>query len=466
MDAVRTSRRLHPGWWTFILIATVVAVTVVCWAMYAGSFNSYDRVTLTSDRSGLVMEPGARVKMRGVEVGRVASLKRTAGPVSLTLELFPDQMRNIPANVAAEIRATTLFGVKYVELVPPPVPSPERLAAGAVLRSANVSTEVNTVFENLVGVIKQIDPAKLNATLSALAQGVRGRGERIGQAITDGNQVLLAVNPRSDTLAQDWRSIKGFSDAYGAAAQDLLAILSSASTTSTTVTNQAKDLDALLLNTTGLAQAGINVLAPSKDNLVRAVNTAAPTTNLLLKYDPVYTCLLVGAKWFLDNGGYEQFGGNGRTWQMDSGALFGDDPYRYPENLPVIAAKGGPGGKPSCGSLPDATKNFPVRQLVTNTGWGTGTDIRPNPGIGHPWWVNFFPVTRAVPEPPSVRGEGPPAIGPVPYPGAPPYGAPLYGPDGTPLYPGVPPPPAPLPSAGPPPPAPPASDAALEGEQP
>ena len=85
-----------------------------------------------------------------------------------------------------------------------------------------------------------------------------------------------------------------------------------------------------------------------------------------------------------------------------------------------------------------------MRQLITNTGWGTGLDIRPNPGIAHPWWVNFFPVTRAVPEPPSIRGAGPPAIGPVPYPGAPPYGAPLYGPDGTPLYP---PPPRPTAAA-------------------
>jgi phospholipid/cholesterol/gamma-HCH transport system substrate-binding protein len=466
MDPVRPSRRLHPGWWTLILVVTVVAVVLVCSAMYAGSFKSYDRVTLTADRAGLVMEPGARVKMRGVEVGRVASVRGTAGPASLTLELFPDQMRSIPANVTAEIKATTLFGVKYVDLLPPADPSPQRLAAGAVLRSTNVSTEVNTVFENLVGVIKQIDPAKLNATLSALAQGVRGQGERIGQATTDGNEVLLALNPRMDTLAHDWRSIKGFGDAYGAAAQNILAILNSVSTTSTTVTNHAKDLDALLLNMIGFGQAGTNLLSPSKDNLVRAVNTAAPTTNLLSKYNPEYTCLLVGAKWFLDNGGYEQFGGNGRSWVMDSTVLLGDDPYRYPDNLPVIAAKGGPGGKPSCGSLPDATKNFPVRQLVTNTGWGTGLDIRTNPGIGHPWWVNFLPVTRAVPEPPSVRGEGPPAIGPVPYPGAPPYGAPLYGPDGAPLYPGVPPSPAPPGPVESPPPAAPPADAVPGGEQP
>jgi len=466
METARQSRRLHPAWWTLILIVTVVGVVLVCAAMYAGSFKSYDRVTLTADRSGLVMEPGARVKMRGVEVGRVASVTDTAGPASLTLELFPDQMRSIPANVTAEIKATTLFGVKYVDLVPPADPSRQRLAAGAVLRSTNVSTEVNTVFENLVGVIKQIDPAKLNATLSALAQGVRGQGERIGQATTDGNELLLALNPRMDTLARDWRSIKGFGDAYGAAAQNILATLNSVSTTSTTVTNHAKDLDALLLNTIGFGQAGINLLALSKDNLVRAVNTAAPTTNLLSKYNPEYTCLLVGAKSFLDNGGYEQYGGNGRSWVMDSAVLFGDDPYRYPDNLPVIAAKGGPGGRPSCGSLPDATKNFPVRQLVTNTGWGTGLDIRTNPGIGHPWWVNFLPVTRAVPEPPSVRGEGPPAIGPVPYPGAPPYGAPLYGPDGSPLYPGVPPSLAPPGPAESPPPAAPPADAVPGGEQP
>ena len=87
----------------------------------------------------------------------------------------------------------------------------------------------------------------------------------------------------------------------------------------------------------------------------------------------------------------------------------------YPDNLPIVAAKGGPGGKPGCGSLPDVAKNFPVRQLITNTGWGTGVDVRPNPGIGHPCYANWLPVTRAVPEPPSIRQCLPgPAIGPVP----------------------------------------------------
>ena len=112
-----------------------------------------------------------------------------------------------------------------------------------------------------------------------------------------------------------------------------------------------------------------------------------------MKYNPDYTCLLAGR----DNGSSTTAATTSRRRQRPHAAsstsalLFGDDPYRYPDNLPIVAAKGGPGGKPGCGSLPDVAKNLPVRQLVTNTGWGTGIDIRPNPGIGHPCWAELLP---------------------------------------------------------------------------
>jgi phospholipid/cholesterol/gamma-HCH transport system substrate-binding protein len=446
MDAQAGFGRIHPAWWTATLIALIATFMWLCSALFAGTLTKSVAVTLTSDRAGLVMESGAKVKLRGVPVGRVAGVEPGSNPVRLKLELFPDQITHIPANAQAQIRATTIFGAKYVDLIYPDHPSAEHISAGAVLQSRNVATEVNTVFQNLVDVLDKIEPPKLNAVLTALADAVGGRGDRIGEAATAANHVLGAINPRMATVQQDWRSLTGATDAYSAAAHNILATVDAFSTTSATITGHAADLDALLLNTIGASQAGIDLLAPNQSNLIRAVNVLQPTTDLLMKYNPEYTCLLMGAKLWLDQGGYDVAGGNGRTVILDDGLLFGDDSYRYPDNLPIVAAKGGPGGKPSCGGLPDTSKNFPVRQLITNTGWGTGLDIRPNPGIGHPWWVNFLPVTRAVPEPPSFRGSGPPAIGPVPYPGAPPYGAPLYGPDGTPLYPpppGAPPPPSP-----------------------
>ena len=436
---------LHPGWYTLILVVVFAVSMSLTYALFAGTLRSEVPATLTSDRAGLVMETNAKVKLRGVQVGRVSGITGGKEPVVLKLQIDADQIQYIPANVEAQIRATTVFGAKFVDLVYPDNPSPQRLAAGQVLKSRNVSTEVNTVFENVVSVLNQIDTAKLNSTLAALAEGVRGQGEKIGEATTDANQVLLELNPRSDTIRADWQALKGFNDAYSGAAQDILTVLSAASTTSATVTSHAKQLDALLLATIGLSNSGISLLAPNQANLIKAINVLEPTTNLLYKYNPEYTCLLMGAKTILDTGGYQSAGGNGRTLVLDTSLTLGDDPYHYPDNLPVIGAKGGPGGKPGCGSLPDVAKNWPVRNLVTNTGFGTGMDWRPNPGIGFPAWANYLPVTRAVPEPPSIRNLfGGPAPGPIPYPGAPAYGADLYAPDGTPLWPGLPPAPPPM----------------------
>jgi phospholipid/cholesterol/gamma-HCH transport system substrate-binding protein len=436
--------KLDPAWWTLLLVAVAVVTVVLTGLLFEGSFKSYVPVLLTSDRSGLVMDTGSKVKMRGVQVGQVSQVTGGGGPVRLKLDIYPDQIKYIPTNVSARIRATTVFGSKYVELIYPDHPSAQRLAAGQVLQSQNVSTEVNTVFQDLVGVLHQIDPAKLNSVLSSLAEGVRGEGPAIGEATTAANQVLLAINPRSETVRADWRALTGFSNAYSAAAPDILNTLNAASTTSVTITANASALDALLLNVMGLSNSGISLLAPNQANLIKSVNVLRPTTDLLFKYNPEYTCLLLGAKWYLDEGGgYDILGGNGRSSILDIGFILGDDPYRYPDNLPVVGAKGGAGGKPGCGSLPDVSKNYPVRQLITNTGWGTGVDVRPNAGIGFPGWADYLPVTRGYPRPPSIRHPGGPAPGPIPYPGAPPYGAPQYGPDGTPLYPGLPPAPPP-----------------------
>ena len=445
----RQVRRIGSGWLALLLVVIVCSLIALAVGAFNQTFTSTVPVTLTADRSGLVMEPYAKVKMRGVQVGRVVTVAGGVDSATIQLYIDPDQVKNIPANVKARISATSLFGGKFVDLIYPNDPSPQRLAAGAVLRSQNVAVEVNTVFQNLVDLIKQIDPSKLNGVLSALAQGLGGKGEQISQSITDTKDILQALNSRTDTMREDFRALADVSDTYGGAAHNIIATVDALTTTSTTVSAKSTQLDQLLAGMAGLSRSGVEVIGPNKDNLVNTLNLLQPTTSLLMKYNPELTCLLVGAD--KTGAGLSQMlgGSNGKSLIMDAALLLGDDPYSYPGNLPVVAAKGGPGGKPGCGSLPDVAANWPVRYLVTNTGFGTGMDIRPNPGIGFPGYADYLPVTRAVPEPPSIRYPGPPAPGPIPYPGAPPYGAPQYGPDGTPLYPGV--PPAPADPAPPPP---------------
>lgn len=438
-----------------------MAVTVcLVWGLFLGTFHNYRSVILTADRAGLVMETDAKVKLRGVQVGRVGQVSAVGNSARLKLDIEPGQLKNIPANVEARIAATTVFGAKYVELIYPRDPSSKSLAPGTTLRSQNVTTEVNTVFQNLVSVVRQLDPAKLDAVLSALAEGVRGQGDQMGEAITATAEVLKAINPRNDTIATDWRTFKDLTATYSSVAPDLVNILDALTTTSATVTTHAKDVDALLLELAGFAQSGADLLGPNEKNLAHSIEALAPTTDLLLKYNPALTCTLLGTQTLLDDYDLPGYmgGRDGATLIVDVALLLGDEVYRYPDNLPIIAAKGGPGGKPGCGSLPDVKDNFPVRHLVTNTGWGTGLDLRPNPGIGQFCYADWFRVTRAVPLPPAVRQCLPgPAVGPQPTYGVetPPYGAPMYGPAGVPLFPHVPPAPGPE-SAGEPaaPPAP------------
>ena len=150
-------QRLANRWWTLILLATVGVLGFVTTTAFLGTFRSSVPVTVTSDRSGLVLETGAKVKLRGVDVGHVAAIGHADRAARLTLEIDTDQIRHIPANVEPRINVTTIFGAKFVDLVYPRFPSAQRLAAGAVLRSTNVTTEVNTVFENIVDLLRMVD---------------------------------------------------------------------------------------------------------------------------------------------------------------------------------------------------------------------------------------------------------------------------------------------------------------------
>ena len=346
MVQTRRPEKIDPIWWAPVLLLIVIGLIALTALLFSGSLRSFVPLTLVSDRAGLVMENGAKVILRGVQVGEVGSIGTDNGLAALHLNMYPGPFQHLPDNVEAEIKATTAFGAKYVDLIVPDDPGTAApLKPGSVLRSRNVTVEVNTVFENLQTVVQSIDPAKLNAVLAAVSESLRGKGDRIGHAITDANSVLLAVNPRMETVRTDWQLFGQATHAYSVAAQDILSVLDAFSTTSETISSHAHALDTLLLSAAGFSHTGIDVVGGNQPNLVRAMNLLDPTTSLLLKYSPTYTCLFQGAVWFLENGGRDALGGNGKSVIMDAAMLAGDDAYRYPRNLPKTNATGGPGGK-------------------------------------------------------------------------------------------------------------------------
>ena len=143
--------RVLAGLGTVIAIAAVVALAV---SLFRGSFTETVPVTVISDRAGLVMNPEAKVKMRGVQVGKVSSIEsKPDGTAAIHLAMDPSQLHLIPSNVDVDIGSSTVFGAKFVQFREPANPSAEKLHKGQVIQSQHVMVEINTVFQQLVSVL-------------------------------------------------------------------------------------------------------------------------------------------------------------------------------------------------------------------------------------------------------------------------------------------------------------------------
>ncbi|RZI94191.1 MAG: MCE family protein [Microbacterium sp.] len=340
------------------LVAALVA------AQFRGEFVDSVQVLLLAPRSGLNLEPGARVKLLDVQVGRVGTVREESGFTSIELDLSPEQARSIPANIGATIDSTTVFGAKFVSLALPKGPAAQPIANGDTIDNRGITTEINTLFERLTTVLHAVAPEHLNATLTAISDALRGRGEQVGHTIDQAHTYLAALRPSLDNLQADVQATAEVSNLYADAAPGVVDTLRSLTTTGSTLVQNAAGLDRFFLAAIGFGRIGgdtLDVNGQATETLLRSVR---PTAELLDEYSPGLPCFFQG----LDKAraGIETVvGGAVPGVNISATLLPGEMPYRYPQDLPKVAASGGP----RCGALPNLDiGDGPAKYLATDTG--------------------------------------------------------------------------------------------------
>lgn len=352
-----------------LLILALILTFVVL--QFRGALTPETKLTMIAPRSGLVMDPNSKVTYNGVEIGRVKSIEATSQngreAAKLDLEVDPKFIKLIPSNVVGNIEATTIFGNKFVSLSSPASPSPTRISSADVIDGSSVTTEFNTLFETVTALAEKIDPVKLNLTLSATAEALTGLGTKLGESIISANGALDNLNPRLPRLQYGMQRLADFADVYTAAGPDLLDALDNSLTTVQTLNNQQGDLDAVLLAAAGFGNTGADVLERGAPYLVRSLADLVPTSQLLNTYSPQLHCMLRNYAETLPLA-LSSFGGNGYSLDALSIVPVGaPNPYIYPDNLPRVNARGGPGGAPGCWQK--VTRDFwPAPTLVADTG--------------------------------------------------------------------------------------------------
>ena len=371
-----------------LLLVFAVVVTLV-WMQFRGDFSNPEKLTLISSRSGLSMDPGSKVTYNGVEIGRVAGIDAVdidgEPRAKVTLDVNRKFVDLIPSNVEAEIKASTVFGNKYIAFSTPANPSPQRVSSATPIDASSVTTEFNTLFETVVSVAQKVDPIKLNETLSATAQALDGLGDRFGESLVNGNTILADINPQMPRIREDNRALADLAEVYADNAPDLFDGLANAVTTARTLNEQQDNIDQALMASVGFGNTGGEIFEKGGPYLVRGAADLVPTAALLDEYSPMLFCMIRNYH-DVEPKIASSLGGNGYSLNTHSQVLGAANPYVYPDNLPRVNAHGGPEGRPGCWQ-PVTRDLWPMPYLVMDT----GASIAPynHIGLGQPIAIEY-----------------------------------------------------------------------------
>jgi phospholipid/cholesterol/gamma-HCH transport system substrate-binding protein len=331
-----------------VLAGLVVASAVLTYLSYTAAFTSTDTVTVAAPRAGLVMEKGAKVKYRGIQVGKVDDISYAGDQARLMLAINSGEMHFIPSNATVHIAGNTIFGAKSVEFVPPETPSGKSLRPDALVQASAVQLEVNTLFQSLIDLLHKIDPVELNGTLSALAEGLRGHGDDLGALLSGLNTLTQQANPKLAALQEDFRKAGIVTNTYADAAPDLNTVVDNLPTINKTVVDEQNNLNTALLATIGLANNAYETLEPAEQDFIDAINRLRAPVKVAHDYSPEFGCVFKGI-----GRGIKEFapllGVRKAGLFTSSSFVLGAPSYTYPESLPLVNASGGP----NCRGLPD-----------------------------------------------------------------------------------------------------------------
>ncbi|MFI1398041.1 MCE family protein [Streptomyces sp. NPDC020681] len=279
-----------------VFIAVIALLLALSVAVYQQVFTSVVRVTLEADTLGNQLDPRADVKLRGLLVGEVREVRADGEKATLDIALKPEHVSRIPADVHAWLLPKTLFGEKYVDLVVPRGSSGRHIRAGDVITQdrTKAGIELQQLMNDLLPLLRTVRPAELNATLSAFATALEGRGDRIGANLTRVEGYLAKLNPHMPALKEDISRLADVAEIYGDAAPDLLRILRNTVTTSRTLVEKQDQLAALFTSTATVAGTADGFLDENGERLITLGRVSRPTLALFARYAPEYPCLLDG----------------------------------------------------------------------------------------------------------------------------------------------------------------------------
>ena len=279
-----------------LLLGIVVGLVALSIAIYNKVFTDTVEVKLLADHTGNELLIDSDVKENGVIVGSVKSVTSHGSGAIVTMALDPSRVKDIPSNVKAQILPKTLFGEQYVALVIPPNPSSQHISSSTPIEQdrSKGALETQQVLGDILPLLTAVQPAQLNATLTALAEALKGRGDELGQTLVNFDRYLKIINPHTKQLVDDLSKLGQVALEYNSLAPDIFSTLQNLQTSAQTIIQRRAALDSLLTTGTDASQVLQGFLNDNEQRIIRVTGQTNIVYGLLNQYSPEFSCLFAG----------------------------------------------------------------------------------------------------------------------------------------------------------------------------
>lgn len=197
----------------------VAAVVTAALAVTLGGLSNWGGTTTymvpLDDAAGI--SNGARVSVRGVDVGTISKLALEEGRAMVHFSVDDEVL--VRETATASVRARSLLGEKYLAL---DLGEGEPLPEGSELPEAGEQYEVDELFAVLTPVIEAIDPELIRQATETLSKELEEDPELLARILDDAEQTLANTRKASEDLPKLTSDL----DATLAQARSSLAVLS------------------------------------------------------------------------------------------------------------------------------------------------------------------------------------------------------------------------------------------------
>jgi len=259
-DLSARSRRLFG----LIGAGAIAACAVVSYLGVQQSHPGATYLSATFGRAGQGLDDQSDVKIRGINVGKVASVRLTPqGRVLVRIRM--DRGVKVPASSSLTIEPLSIFGPKFIDLRPGSGEGTgPYLAAGATISQTKDPQELTDIAQPTYDLLNAIDPKDAATLLHTFASGLDGRGQALAGTV-DNAATLLDLSVRNTA---NLKTLIGNS----------VPITATLATRGNEIVNLARDLN--------LLAPTISADPASFKTLLTGTNTVADQVVALLKSDP------------------------------------------------------------------------------------------------------------------------------------------------------------------------------------